>query len=466
MISERLKFSRFVNMFEKEDVIALFHSLRLEVLYMKKSLFSKLIDNLRDGNLTNYSEEDLLEIKIALNQLRKINFLLPEDYNEMKDLEKIKEALLNKINIRMMYLLLTDTCNLHCAYCFLETNTPSNYQKVSMSEMIVKQAIEFYARMIEYNESPINSGEEVIHLYGGEPLLNVRGIKVAINEINEFKKKRRLPSDLKIALVSNGTLINEEMAKFFRNNNVSVGISIDGPMLIHNKYRKYSNGKGSFENTLKGFRTLTKYKVKTGISCTITPALLNSLDLFLDFIKQLDNCDGVSFNILHSNFGIKVDEEYYKKAAIFVIRAFEDLRKLGIYEERMLRKITAFVNQQIVPYDCGAGGEQIAISPAGLVSICQDTLRTPEFIVTKVEDLDFNPIKNKIMREWSLRSPLNIPECLQCPALGICGGGCPINAKITNGSIWSIDKRICPHSLYTLEWIIWDVYSQIRKKIL
>lgn len=132
----------------------------------------------------------------------------------------------------------------------------------------------------------------------------------------------------------------------------------------------------------------------------------------------------------------------------------------------MLRKITAFVNQQIVPYDCGAGGEQIAISPAGLVSICQDTLRTPEFIVTKVEDLDFNPIKNKIMREWSLRSPLNIPECLQCPALGICGGGCPINAKITNGSIWSIDKRICPHSLYTLEWIIWDVYSQIRKKIL
>ena len=56
-----------------------------------------------------------------------------------------------------------------------------------------------------------------------------------------------------------------------------------------------------------------------------------------------------------------------------------------------------------------------------------------------------------------------MPKCYECEALGICGGGCPANAKIVDGSIWEVDRRFCVHSKMTLEWLIWDQYSQMQK---
>ena len=47
-------------------------------------------------------------------------------------------------------------------------------------------------------------------------------------------------------------------------------------------------------------------------------------------------------------------------------------------------------------------------------------------------------------------------------ALGICGGGCPFQAEITTGSIWGLDERFCVHAKMTLEWLIWDLYSQMK----
>ena len=57
-----------------------------------------------------------------------------------------------------------------------------------------------------------------------------------------------------------------------------------------------------------------------------------------------------------------------------------------------------------------------------------------------------------------------MPQCLDCEATTICGGGCPASAEARYGSMWEVDRRICPHSKKALEWLIWDQHSQIRKK--
>lgn len=59
-------------------------------------------------------------------------------------------------------------------------------------------------------------------------------------------------------------------------------------------------------------------------------------------------------------------------------------------------------------------------------------------------------------------SVLDMEQCFLCPALGICGGGCPASIELASGSMWEIDKRICPHSIKTLEWLIWDLYEQME----
>jgi len=73
------------------------------------------------------------------------------------------------------------------------------------------------------------------------------------------------------------------------------------------------------------------------------------------------------------------------------------------------------------------------------------------------------PQKSKTYIEWNKRTPLNMPECQDCVALGICGGGCPMNAYSNNHSIWALDERFCVHAKMTLEWLIWELYTNIRK---
>ena len=70
-------------------------------------------------------------------------------------------------------------------------------------------------------------------------------------------------------------------------------------------------------------------------------------------------------------------------------------------------------------------------------------------------------MKSSVWIEWNKRTPLNMPECYECPALGICGGGCPMNAEKNYGSIWHVDKRYCQHSIQTLEWLIRDLYGSL-----
>ncbi len=54
-----------------------------------------------------------------------------------------------------------------------------------------------------------------------------------------------------------------------------------------------------------------------------------------------------------------------------------------------------------------------------------------------------------------------MPECMNCNALAVCGGGCGASAEVQFGSKWKVDKRVCPHSLKTLEWMIWDLFDNI-----
>ena len=85
--------------------------------------------------------------------------------------------------------------------------------------------------------------------------------------------------------------------------------------------------------------------------------------------------------------------------------------------------------------------------------------------MSNISDDDFIAIDDPTFIEWSKLTPLNNEECYSCPALGICGGGCPINAMNLkpDNTIHSIDERFCVHSKKTLEFFINDLYRLITK---
>ena len=74
--------------------------------------------------------------------------------------------------------------------------------------------------------------------------------------------------------------------------------------------------------------------------------------------------------------------------------------------------------------------------------------------ITDIYDADFDPVVSPVYKEWQKRSPLYMEECYDCPALGICVGGCVINTERKFGTIHRPDPRFCKQTGSILEKIL------------
>ena len=161
--------------------------------------------------------------------------------------EDLDEAMQSKM--QMITLELTEKCNLRCEYCIYNDRFDKvrQFSENEMSIETVKTAIDLLAK---------NGEDEIaITFYGGEPLLRFDLIKYAV----EYAQKSISDKKLIFSMTSNMTLMTKEMANFFASvDGFSVVCSIDGPEDVHNSYRRYANGAGSFNDAFQGLKYLAE----------------------------------------------------------------------------------------------------------------------------------------------------------------------------------------------------------------
>jgi len=436
------------------DITALFHSISMSVLY----LLSKDFNNLETEAGIKSLDKD------TFNALVEEKFLVLSNYKEFQELISIRDKLLKDISLEMMYLIVTDGCNLRCRYCFEETpcfNLPFN--PTLMDVKTANASIDLFVKLAhKYGKK---NRRKIIHLYGGEPLLNFEIIKVVTEKLNKIKKYDPLFKDCKLVIITNGTLFNDEIVKFIIENNIAVGISIDGPENINNLYRiSKIESFNVFKKSLDFFRLLKEKGADVGMSAVLTPELIKDFNKTLNFFtEELGIESGMSFNILHFNPELVINPQYFRISAIALIRSFIFFRKLGIYEERMMRKVNSFINREVIYADCGVVGNQIVISPDGKVGVCQDFIKPRKYFENSVFNKDYDPFSSGLFNNWKKRSPLFMKKCHKCEALSICGGGCPASVELKTGDRWNVDERICQHSKLTLRWLIKDSFNKIKK---
>ena len=153
-------------------------------------------------------------------------------------------------------------CNLDCHYCFyteketLFSGTPS----FRMSDETLKKFIKQY---IEAQESP-----EIPFVWqGGEPTL--MGLDF-YKKVIEFQRKYGKGKKITNSLQTNGTLLTEEWCQFLAQHGFLVGLSLDGPELIHDHFRVDRGGKPTFHKVLKALHLLKKYKVSFNVLTCVT----------------------------------------------------------------------------------------------------------------------------------------------------------------------------------------------------
>jgi uncharacterized protein len=452
-----LRVSTWAHPFFRGDVAALFHALTFQVAFLPADTARALLAHRNAARSSMEWSGDFGPETVA--GLFQEGFLVTTDRDESRDLETLRHSLGASHSLDLMYLLVADGCNLRCAYCFEEAPAAPNFRARVMNERTVIAAIDRFAVLTAKYGNP--QAEKLIQLYGGEPLLNRRAVRRAITRVAECQALGTLPSATRIVMVTNGLLLDEPFIRYLAEHRVAIGISIDGPAGINNAHRiPKQAGVDTFASARRAYELARAAGIEVGISATLTPEVIADFDTVLDFfINDLRVENGMSFNILHYTPAMPVGEEYFAAAADCLIRAFERFRKLGIYEDRMMRKVEAFASRQPIFIDCGIGGNQIVVAPDGSIGVCQDFVKPRTYFRGSVHS-DEDPVAVGLFDEWRLRSPLSMPACHPCPAVAFCGGGCPASVELATGDRWQIDRRVCPHSLRSLEWLIWQTYAE------
>jgi uncharacterized protein len=145
-------------------------------------------------------------------------------------------------------------CNLDCHYCFYleKENLYPAQSNFRMSDDVLDNYIRQYIE-----SQPTNN--IVFAWQGGEPtLLGVEFFKKAVELQNKYGSGKNIEN----AFQTNGVLLDDTWGTFFRENKFLIGLSIDGPEELHNKYRLNKSGKGSFKQVMKGLEYLKKHQVE------------------------------------------------------------------------------------------------------------------------------------------------------------------------------------------------------------
>jgi uncharacterized protein len=145
-------------------------------------------------------------------------------------------------------------CNLDCKYCFY-LEKENLYPHTSQWQMSA-QVLEAYIRgYIEAQSVPVVS----FAWQGGEP--TILGVDF-FRRVVELEKQYANGKQIHNAFQTNGVLLDDEWGEFLADNHFLVGLSIDGPRALHDKYRVDKGGQPTFDNVMRGLGYLKKHKVQ------------------------------------------------------------------------------------------------------------------------------------------------------------------------------------------------------------
>ncbi len=418
---------------------ALFNSILMQIIFVDE----KKLERIKKFNINNEEKQQLFELGIYV----KNDSILNDVYDDLSNAIKKQSKQLS-----IMYLNISTYCNLACKYCFIENNPITNNCFQKMDFTTAKIAVDKFVGEINRN----NIDEAQIIIYGGEPLTNFELLQKIIQYI------RKIKYDLAVTIITNGTLLREKEALFLKQNKIGIGISLDGPKKINDKNRVFRGSNDSvYDSAIKGIKILNKYNCNYCVSATVTNDVLNNQEKVFSWIKGL-KIKNIFWNLYHYSSYVdeKEWEKFYKKMSNFILNMYTRLDTIGVDEERVKEQLKLFLDKKFKFHNCGAVGlNQITVQPNGNVCICQGDSRSSDTIVGNIITDDISTIlSNSKNNKWLEMYTIDRSECKKCPAISVCGGGCPLQSEALFGDRKELDKATCIYYKESLRWLLLQYY--------
>lgn len=288
----------------------------------------------------------------------------------------------------------------------------------------------------------IASSENISKIFfiwqGGEPTL--MGIDFYKNVI-KLQKKYLKNKSVENAIQTNGILLNDLWCQFLKDNNILVGISIDGPEKFHNKYRKLKSGVGSFKDVMNAIELLNKHSVEFNtLTCINRQNSRYPVEIY-NFLKDIGSKYMQFIPIVErKKFDLKIDEFKYKEDDVFeysvqplqygkfMSEIFDQWVKkdVGSYFVRLFDvTLQAWIGLEpglcIFQKSCSSSP---VIEHNGDVFVC-DHFVYPTFRIGNIlkKNFNFEYLYKKLENFGNIKQ--NVPElCKKCDYYFICHGGC------------------------------------------
>ncbi len=324
-------------------------------------------------------------------------------------------------------------CNLDCTYCFFlskEELYPGS--KFRMTDEVLENYIRQY---IEAQQIP----EVTISWQGGEPTL--MGLEFFQKSVELVEKYKKPGMQISYSMQTNGTKLDDAWAKFFKENNFLIGISIDGPPEIHDIYRKDKGGRGSFDQVKRGLDFLKKHKVDFNFLCTVHAEngdhplevyryFRDELEAeFIQFIAIVERDNQTGFQE-----GVRVTERSIgpKQYGQFLSAIFDEWIKTDVgrvYVQIFDVALGAWYGQ--LPSLCifaPTCGNALAIEHNGDLYSCDHFVEPDYFLGNIQEGNMLELVASDQQRKFGRDKLDTLPRyCLECEVRFMCNGGCPKN---------------------------------------
>jgi uncharacterized protein len=317
-----------------------------------------------------------------------------------------------------------------------------------------------------------------IGFYGGEPLLEFELIKKCI----DYAVQKAEGKELTFNITSNGTLINEEIIKYFEMHDVSLMISLDGPGEIHDKERKFaSDGCGTFSKVIENVEMIRikfpEYYKKISFNAVMDPE--NSFNctnkFFMDFELAQDIMVTASVvNDKYSKKEINYTDEFFITRGYEVFKLY--LSKLGRLDSKYVSRIVAgdFNNldrhhEYLKPFrrlpekfhhggPCIPGAQRLFMDVNGNFFPCERVSESSSQM--KIGDIEngFDLPKVKALLNVG---KLTEKDCKNCWALTHCSL-CAVFADGSEGLSSELKRKSCRNVQLTLEEMFKD-YCALRE---
>lgn len=156
-------------------------------------------------------------------------------------------------------------CNLSCPYCFYVDRESDPYKAVAgrkMDDETLERLVDTYL----FYAGP----EAVFAFQGGEPTL--AGLRFYQRLVELQMKCGRGGQVVSNSLQTNGVLLDDAWCEFLKQYNWLIGLSLDGPQEIHDRYRPDRGGQPTWARTMHALDLLKKHGVNFSILCVLSQA--------------------------------------------------------------------------------------------------------------------------------------------------------------------------------------------------